>query len=815
MPASPPASQAPAGPDLAGLAAGLGLDEAEFQATLGDPIWRLCNIYTIRSEEGKPIRFEPNEEQMEVVREIYEHGARILILIKARQLGMSTLLCIIALDTIMWGTSVEACLIDFNSINAKKKLREKIIYAWDRLHPLIKDQFTVYAKSLQKGEFSIGPANAQPSPDDPEAKPYSTYMAGETPRGGTFQFSHYSEWWEIAARFPQRSSDILTAGWPAGEQGVRVIETTVHGGKHGEAWQITKQGLDKQDNILPRSQRTEQTPVVMFFPWWKKKAYRVNGSASLIRPETHAYFADLEKQVPHKFDDAQKLWYQGQADTLGHFVLGQYPATLRECFQAPIKGAIWAEALAKAKTAGRIGEFPHNEALEVDTFWDLGAPDNTATLYCQHDRQTRRLIDFDGGLNLDLPDRIRHMVTKGYRFGTHYLPHDGSARQKNGVSFQREFMDELKRQGVSGRVVVLPRCTTEWTGINHANLLLSTVVEIDEKKCEKFLEAASLFRRKPDPTSNDPENPVFLSEVLSDWTNHAADTFRYLAESALQGHLPHTSNGIMANLYFDPTRLQAAQASLPEHPPTLMALDRAGTTWVHVAARHDVGGWLRVWETPLQGPRYIVAVLNGAVAVWRAAGWDRNASAERPARMVAACVDEAGINQDKLLSWASMASTYYGMVPVVADVVSIPGAVEKLREQGVGVAARQQSLAERRVGQATAIRKPGHEFGPEERQQAYAVLQELWRDGAVEVFCPSVLRQMGGIIATEQGGFEVLSGYAQHWLDAAALGVWTLGLAAPAMQAGRLAPEHTGGGYRGDSEENSGLPFERQRRKLF
>jgi hypothetical protein len=117
------------------------------------------------------------------------------------------------------------------------------------------------------------------------------------------------------------------------------------------------------------------------------------------------------------------------------------------------------------------------------------------------------------------------------------------------------------------------------------------------------------------------------------------------------------------------------------------------------------------------------------------------------------------------------------------------------------------------VGQATAIRKPGHEFGAEERAQAYAVLQELWRDGAVEMWCPTVLRQMGGITATEQGGFEVLSGYAQHWLDVAALGVWTLGLAATAMQAGRLAPEHSGGGYRGD--ENTGLLFERQRRKLF
>lgn len=181
--------------------------------------------------------------------------------------------------------------------------------------------------------------------------------------------------------------------------------------------------------------------------------------------------------------------------------------------------------------------------------------------------------------------------------------------------------------------------------------------------------------------------------------------------------------------------------------------------------------------------------------------------------MVAACVDEPGINQDKALSWAAMASTYYGLCPVVADITSIPGAVERLREQGVGVAARQQSLAERRVGQATAIRKPGHEFGQEERAQAWAVLQELWRDGAAEIWCPATLRQMSGVTITDQGGFEVLPGYSTHWLDVAALGVWTLGLASPAMRPGAARPADEAQEY--VREQNSGLPFERQRRKLF
>jgi hypothetical protein len=784
------------------------LDSEQWKLNMADPVWRLCNIYTIRSEEGTRIPFRPNDEQMEVINEIYVHGSRILIILKARQLGISTLLCLIALDTIMFGTSVEACLIDFNSINAKKKLREKIIYAWDGLPAILKEQFTVYAKSLQKGEFSIGP-RVLPDEQNPDNNPYSTYMAGETPRGGTFQFSHYSEWWEIAARFPQRSSDILTSGWPAGEQGIRAVETTVHGGKRGECWTITKQGLDYKDEPLPRELRSPKTPVVMFFPWWKKASYREKGSPSLIRQETHDYFAEKEKALGVTFDNKQRLWYQIQSDTLGVFVKGQYPTDIHETWSAPIKGAVWAEALAAAKKARRISEVQHDGGLEVDCFFDLGAPDNTACVYVQHVAGHQHFIDYDIGLQYDLPDRLRYMAGKGYRYGTFYLPHDAASRQKNGVSYQKEFEDELKKQGIQGRVVVLPRTNNVWLGINKFNLMLSTTVYVDEKKCAKWIESASLYRRKPDP--NNPE--VFTDEIIHDEHSHGADASRYLAESALIGHLPHTSNGIMANLYFDPTRLQSAAARLPEHPPGLWSIDHAGQTRLLVAARQDPAGWLRVWETPLQGPLYLVCIVNGAVGVWRTAGWDITANAERPARLVAACVDEGGINQDKLYLWAALASVHYGHVPVITDTTSLPGSVERLRELGAGVAARQQSLAERRVGQATAIRKPGHEFGEAERKQGYAQLQELWRDGGVEIWCPTTLRQMGGVTITEQGGFEVLSGYQTHWLDMCALGVMCLGLASPAARPQARQPGAGGEGYR-DAEEN-GLPSGFQRRKLY
>ncbi len=797
--------------DTAALAGELGMDEAGLIDRLADPLWRLTSgaLYAIRSEDGEPIPFHPTPQQLAVIEEIYIHAAKVLVIPKARQVRMSTVIAMIVLDTVLFGSSVQCSLCDIDIPNADRKLDEKVFFAFERLPAALRHYWTPIKKTLSPGIFTIQHG------DDTTSK--STFYAGQKARGGTNQILWMSEWAELAARHPAMSAEYLRGAWPAAGEGLRIIESTWYGGKSGDVWGIAKKGLDPHTGLpLPREKCTALTPRILFFPWYVIKSRRLAcPKPDLIRPEVRAYFAKALEGTGDSLDDEQMYWYQEAAlDVYHHETQFIYPTNIHECWNANIEGAIWGTALAMAKAAGRVGDVPHRPDLEVDTFWDLGAPENSPCIYVQHDHEQRRLIDSDteveGG---EVADRVRLLKEKGYRYGTHYLPHDAGQRQKNGKTYFSEFEAELKAQGVSGRVVQLRQTGNAWLGRNHFTGLLKKSVWIDEKKCAFVLESIAAYRRKPDPT----KEGKFLDEVVSDWSAHCADCVRYISEAYLEGHLPHTSNGIMANLYFDSTRLQAATAGIIDHQPTLMALDRQGTTWVHVAARQDPAGWLRVWETPLHGPRYLVAVTNGAMAVWRASGWEASANAERPARMVAACVDEAGINQDKVLAWAAMASTFYGLVPVVADITSMPGAVERLREQGVGVAARQQSLAERRVGQATAIRKPGHEFGKDERPQAWAVLQSLWRDGGAEIWCPTTLRQMSGVTGTEAGGFEVLTGYGTQWLDVAALGVWTLGLAAPAMKAGAAAGARwEGDGYSRDAiAENSGLPFEQGRRKLF
>ena len=55
-----------------------------------NPHWRLCNIYTIVNKNGVRVPFEPNATQLRLLDNL--HGKDIIL--KARQLGITTLMCL-------------------------------------------------------------------------------------------------------------------------------------------------------------------------------------------------------------------------------------------------------------------------------------------------------------------------------------------------------------------------------------------------------------------------------------------------------------------------------------------------------------------------------------------------------------------------------------------------------------------------------------------------------------------------------------------------------------------------------------------------
>jgi hypothetical protein len=69
-----------------------GIDEEAALEAFRDPCWRLGNLYSIRTRDGSVIKFASRSQQAEIIDLIYRQGCRRIIILKARQLGFSTLL---------------------------------------------------------------------------------------------------------------------------------------------------------------------------------------------------------------------------------------------------------------------------------------------------------------------------------------------------------------------------------------------------------------------------------------------------------------------------------------------------------------------------------------------------------------------------------------------------------------------------------------------------------------------------------------------------------------------------------------------------
>lgn len=485
---------------------------------LKDPIWRLTHLYWIKDAFGNAIRFVPKPEQMEIIEAIYKRGLRNLLIPKARQLGMSTVIALIMLDMMVFGAGVQAALVDQTQADASKKLKGKMVFAFDRLPAALRNRF-VKLKSNDH-TFSI----KLDGKDDDTA---SEVQAGMNARGDTFQILHVSEWGPIAFKDPPRSEEIMTGAMPAAKVGIRIVETTWKGGKVGHLWDITKRALE-----IPPEYRTIEDFTVFFFPWWGDADYTLAGDIRQIPADCAKYLAETEAEIskekgkPFAFTPGQKLWYFKRAWILGLFRFQEYPSMLSECFRAPVEGAIYGALLDKVRARGGMGGIEPDPSALVNTSWDLGSPINTVVWYFQIIADEIRVIDCDVDLDLTPSERVRHMRDKGYLFGWHYLPHDAEAKKDKGRTFQAE----LEEAGL-GNTRVVPRTEDVWIGINRVRRMLPRM-NFRTPHCEEGINRLESYR-----------SGVWIDQgramdlPVHDKSSHAADAMRMLAEADLAGML--------------------------------------------------------------------------------------------------------------------------------------------------------------------------------------------------------------------------------------------------------------------------------------
>lgn len=485
-------------------------DETHLETRLADPVWRLTSgeLYKIAPADGSGLQpFIPRPEQVAIIRAVHVEGKRRILIPKARRLGMSTVLGLIMTDFVLFNKQRQCSLIDQNAADATRKLDRIIKVAVENLPDWLLSQVRVVKSNDSQLTLNInGPGAGD-----------STIYAGMNARGGSNDVLWVSEWGVIQHEDPKRSSKIRSGALPSARHGITVVETTWAGGKGGDVWELLEPSLTGQADDWH----------VMFFPWWIDPR-NVAPEAQIDGP-AERYFAKVAPRLEREgieLSDEQRRWWAMERRAQGIFMARENPTFLDECWSAPIQGAIYAEAIERARAEGRICAMPVDGSNLVCTAWDLGAPANTCVWYFQIVGREIRIIDCDKGEKGTLTERVAYMLAKGYNYGKHYLPHDCTQTERSGTNF----LTELANAGLpANSLVTVPRTASVWIGINHAHELFPAL-SFRSPHCDKGLEALSCYRKRTEG-----EGALSTEEPVHDWASHPADAFRMMAEAHRAG----------------------------------------------------------------------------------------------------------------------------------------------------------------------------------------------------------------------------------------------------------------------------------------
>lgn len=466
-------------------------EEAHAIKCLSDPYWRINNLYVIVNKQGVKQRFKLNWAQEALYRNVWYCN----IILKARQLGISTFISLLFFDRCLFNENVSAGILA-HTLEDGQQLFRRVKFAYDNLPDQLRKYITADNESAQMLKFSNG----------------SSLRVGTSLRSSTFQYLHISEYGKICATMPEKSREIMTGSLNTIEAGQYVFIESTAEGREGNFYSLCKQAQSMADSKTTLSKLDFK---FHFYPWWGQDSYR-SGTSSHITEEMHQYFISLlSKGI--ELDQEQKNWYANKYITQKEDMKREFPSTPQECFEVSNEGTYYSKYLTIARIENRIGFVPHEENLETHTAWDLGFNDSTAIWYFQVFGKEIRLIDYDEGAGESLAHWINVVKSKPYTFGKHLAPHDIKVTEySSGMSR----LSTARKLGIS--LIASPRLEII-PGIDQVRNILPRCW-FDANKCAKGITALDNYKK----AWND-RLGTWMSQPLHNHCSHAADSFRQLA----------------------------------------------------------------------------------------------------------------------------------------------------------------------------------------------------------------------------------------------------------------------------------------------
>ena len=474
---------------------------------LADPEWRLSNLYQIIDKRGDKRQFVLNWAQ----KELYKNLWYCNLVLKARQLGISTFVCLLFLDRCLFNSNVAAGIICHTREDAEH-LFKRIKFAYDSLPEEFKKLRMATIDSARELRFNNG----------------SFLRVGTSMRGSTLQYLHISEFGKICAKYPDKAKEIIEGSLNTIAPGQYCIIESTAEGKEGYFYDMCKRAQAMQ---VAEQELTQLDFKFFFFPWWKEKSYQVS-SIMQIPQDTREYFQSLEAKgitLSHE----QRCWYAARYITLEEGIKSEFPSTPEEAWQATEHGLYYGKQMMTARVERRIGNIPYDTTVPVYTAWDLGYNDSTCVWFFQLVGKEIHLIDYVEGSGESLSHWLGVVKSKPYVYGKHLAPHDVMAH---------EFSSGMTRQSSARKMGIELLAVSKLDvneGIDAARNILNRCW-FDEQKCQQGIRALEAYKKE----WNDRQG-CWSSRPLHNWASHGADAFRTLATGLnLVGAVPLTPEAL-------------------------------------------------------------------------------------------------------------------------------------------------------------------------------------------------------------------------------------------------------------------------------
>lgn len=465
------------------------LEEAE--KNLRDPFWRINNLYHIIDKEGRKSVFKLNWAQKKLYNDMWYCN----VVLKARQLGISTFTGLLFLDRCLFNSNCSAGIIAHTKEDAEIFFR-RVKFAYDNLPEPLKEALPANLDSARELSLSNG----------------SSIRVGTSMRGQTLQYLHVSEMAKLATKYPEKAREIVTGSLNTLAPGQYVFIESTAEGRDGYFYDLCKRSQDGSNKCL-----TKLDFRFHFYPWMEHKEYCLDPEGVIVPPELNEYFDKIQFRTGCQINPGKRAWYVKKLESQKEDMKREFPSLPEESWESAADGNYYSGHLIKARKESRITKLFHNPTKPVHTAWDLGFSDSTSLWLFQVDGQRINILEYYENSGEALSFYIQWLKSKSYTYGIHFVPHDAS---------QHEFGSGLTRTEIAQSLGVKFTQTLRigvQEGIDAVRNILHRCY-FDEEMCATGIKYLDAYRKQ----WNDRQG-CWSTAPLHNFASHCADAFRILA----------------------------------------------------------------------------------------------------------------------------------------------------------------------------------------------------------------------------------------------------------------------------------------------